>query len=241
MSEASKKVTRREFLTGIGGAGAGAVLGGLLFKGFLLPDKTLAIATSEGYLLVDTKKCGGCETCMLACSLVHEGRSNISLSRIQITQNPFGKFPNDMEQVQCRQCPYPSCVDACPTGALHADAKNGGVRRVAEEKCIGCQRCVEACPFTPARVLWNFEDGHAMKCDLCADTPHWSQDGGPGGKQACIELCPMKAISYTSEVPVQKAEGYVVDLRNSHWAQNNYPTAASPNGPAPAPAAAAAE
>ncbi|WP_407653158.1 twin-arginine translocation signal domain-containing protein, partial [Anaerosoma tenue] len=30
-------VSRRQFVTGVGGAGAGLVLGGLLVKGFILP------------------------------------------------------------------------------------------------------------------------------------------------------------------------------------------------------------
>ena len=222
--QATKGASRREFITGLGGLGIGAVLGGVLVKGFLLPDQVFAIPASEGYILVDTKKCAGCESCMLMCSLVHEGAANVSLSRIQITQNPFGKFPDDMEQVQCHQCPYPSCVDACPTGAMHADAKHGNVRMVDESKCIGCERCVNACPFTPSRALWNFEKKHAMKCDLCANTPYWNKQGGPGGAQVCVETCPMKAISYTGELPVQSDKGYVVDLRNSHWAMLGYPT-----------------
>lgn len=216
--------SRREFVVGVGGAGLGAILGGFIVKGFLLPDKVYAIPASEGYLLVDTKKCGGCETCMLACSLAHTGRSNINLSRIQITQNPFGKFPNDMEQVQCRQCPYPACVDACPTGAMHSEAAFGNVRMVDEGKCIGCERCVNACPFTPSRVQWNFEDKHAQKCDLCANTPHWDQDGGPKGQQACINMCPSRAITFTPAVPVQSDDGYMVNLRNSHWASMGLPT-----------------
>lgn len=51
---------------------------------------------SKGYLLVDTKKCQGCMTCMLACSLVHEGFESLFLARIQIVQNPFASFPNDI-------------------------------------------------------------------------------------------------------------------------------------------------
>src|SRR5574340_1444221 len=210
-------LSRREFVTGIGGAGAGLFLGGMLVKGFLLPDKVMALPASEGYLLVDTKKCAGCESCMLMCSLVHEGAANVNLSRIQITLNPLGKFPSDMEQNQCHQCPYPSCVDACPTGANHVDAANGNVRTIDVSKCIGCERCVNACPFTPSRALWNFEKKTAMKCDLCAKTPYWNEDGGPGGKQVCVETCPMKAITYTSTLPVQSDAGYNVNLRNAHW------------------------
>jgi protein NrfC len=208
-----KLVSRREFVTTIGSAGVGVMLGGVVLNGFFLSDQVLALPASEGYLLVDTKKCAGCESCMLACSLVHEGASNVSLSRIQITQNPFGHFPDDMSQSVCRQCPFPACVEACPTGALHVDTANGNVRTVDASKCIGCEKCVDACPFTPSRAIWNTQEKHAEKCDLCADTPFWNEKGGVGGKQACITVCKMNAISFTKDVPVQNATGYDVNLR----------------------------
>ncbi|HAL30801.1 MAG TPA: 4Fe-4S ferredoxin [Coriobacteriia bacterium] len=209
--------SRRQFFAGLGGVGVGALLGGFVVKGFIVPEQVMALPASEGYLLVDTKKCAGCDTCMLACSMVHYGRVNPALSRIQVTKNPFGKFPYDMEQVQCRQCPAPACVEACPTGANHVSEEFGNVRMVDESKCVGCERCVYACPFTPSRMQWNHEDKHAQKCDLCANTPYWNEEGGPGGKQACIESCPMRAISYTTDVPVQQEWGYMANLRNHHW------------------------
>ncbi|MHB9003068.1 MAG: 4Fe-4S dicluster domain-containing protein [Coriobacteriia bacterium] len=208
-----KPVSRRDFLTGVGGVGIGAILAGSITQMFLLPDSVVAIPASDGYLLVDTKKCSGCTSCMMACSLTHHGETNLSLSRIQITQNPFGRFPDDIQISQCRQCPYPSCVAACPTGAMHADEATG-VRTVDEGKCIGCERCVNACPFTPSRALWNYEDKHAQKCDLCAGAEFWSEVGGPDGKRACEEVCPMGAIQFTKELPEQSEAGYEKDLRS---------------------------
>ncbi|MDY0339991.1 MAG: 4Fe-4S dicluster domain-containing protein [Coriobacteriia bacterium] len=205
-------ISRRQFMTGVGGAGVGMILGGLVVKGFILPDEVVAMAASEGYLLIDTKKCAGCASCMMACSLTHHGETNMSLSRIQITQDPWGKFPDDIDIAVCRQCPYPSCVEACPTGAMHVDTETG-VRTVDDTKCIGCERCVAACPFTPSRTLWNSVDQHAQKCDLCMNTPFWDQEGGPDGKRACEEVCPMGAIKFTRELPVQSEAGYEIDLR----------------------------
>lgn len=244
-SQNGQKMSRRDFVAGVGGIGIGAFFGGLIVKGLILPDSVMAIPASHGYLLVDTKKCGGCETCMLVCSLSHHGKANPTLSRIQITKNPFGKFPDDMEQVQCRQCPSPACVEACPTGAMHVDTANGNVRTVDERKCIGCEKCVYACPFTPSRALWNHEDKHAQKCDLCANTPHWDEDGGAGGKQACVESCPLRAITFTDQTPVQQDRGYIVNLRNRHWGWLSFDTTdlgreaefKLPTPPAPAAAA----
>lgn len=99
------------------------------------------IPASDGYLLVDIKKCQGCASCMLACSLVHEGVESLSLSRIQIIQNSFEAFPDDVTVEQCRQCVDPACVEACPEDALTANARFGHVRMVDFEKCTGCGVC----------------------------------------------------------------------------------------------------
>lgn len=222
------EVSRRQFISGVGVLGFGAVLGGLFVKGLVLPDHVLAIPASKGYLLVDMKKCGGCTSCMLACSMTHHGESNLSLSRIQVTQDPLGHFPEDITISQCRQCPYPACVEACPTGANHIDTANGNVRTVDKNKCIGCERCVNACPFTPSRALWNNEERHAQKCDLCADTPFWNKKEGV---RACESVCPMHAISHTDQIPVQNASGYDVDLRTgTPWTQIKFDGAVGATG-----------
>ncbi len=186
---------------------------------------TTKIPLSKGYLVVDPKKCAGCIACMLACSLVHEGKTTPSFSRIQIVQSAFLPFPEDIEISICRQCANPLCVKACPTGALHVDEANGNVRTVHESLCDGCRECIEACPFTPSRVVWNHESYFAMKCDLCTDTPYWKEKGGHEGKQACVEVCPMRAIKLVNQVPSQRGdEGYHVNLRNEHWGWLGYPT-----------------
>ena len=196
-----------------------------------IDGKGVGILPSHGYLLVDTKKCQGCISCMLACTLVHEGVENPSLSRIQIIQNSFESFPDDVTIEQCRQCVDPACVEVCPTHAIKADSEYGNIRMIDKTKCIGCGDCVEACPFTPSRPVVvsdeNFNgDKKGRKCDLCAITPyHWDKaGGGPDGKQACVEVCPVGAIKFTTEIPVQEGdEGYKVNLRTKNWWKLGYP------------------
>jgi len=189
------------------------------------------IPPSDGYLLVDIKKCQGCASCMLACSLVHEGVESLSLSRIQVMQNSFESFPDDLTIEQCRQCVDPPCVKECPTDALEANAKYGNVRMVDKEKCIGCGKCYDVCPYTPSRpvVVADRDYGgevKSRKCDLCANARfHWDEaGGGPDGKQACVEVCPVGAIKFTKKIPKQKGDGgYKVDLRGRNWGKLGYP------------------
>jgi len=211
-------LSRRRFLHVSKNAAVGTAVVGTLPSLVWLNDAVAAIPASGGYLLVDTKKCQGCMTCMLACSLVHEGKENLSLARIQVIQNSFAKFPDDITLAQCRQCKTPACVIACPTGAIYAEGKHSNVRMVDAKKCIGCRSCLKACPHTPGRAIWDFEDEQAQKCDLCADTPFWNTEGGPDGKQACVELCPVAALKFTKEIPKQDGdEGYNVNLRTEGW------------------------
>lgn len=223
-------LTRRDFVVGAGLVGASAVFGGTIVRGIMLPDEIFAIPASQGYIVVDTKKCSGCESCMLACAVTHHGRASLSLARMQVQTDPFAAFPSGVVQNQCRQCPSAPCVMACPTGANHIDAEHGNVRAVDENKCIGCERCVQACPFTPSRVAWNFEERHAQKCDLCTDTPFWKEEGGIGGKQACVEFCPLHAVAFTPDIPMQNGdEGYQVNLRKDSpvWSKFGLPTSDS--------------
>ena len=149
---------------------------------------------SEGRLKIDTKKCAGCLSCMLACSLVHDGEENLALSRIQVIQDFFGFYPKDIKAVVCQQCAKPECILACPTGACYVDETHGNVRVINASKCDGCGKCIEACPFVPQMAIWNPGKKVAVKCDLCLNTPYWSEKGGPDGRQACVEVCPTKAI-----------------------------------------------
>lgn len=237
------KITRRDFikLTGIIVIVTGT--GGCKFimmddhpsststPGTISPLPVDEIPPADGYILVDIKKCQGCASCMLACSLVHEGVESLSLSRIQVMQNSFESFPDDLTIEQCRQCVDPACVKVCPTGALNADAAYGNVRMVNKEKCIGCGACYDACPYTPSRAFVAADKTYdkaakSLKCDLCANTPyHWDvAGGGPDGKQACVAVCPVGAIMFTKEIPKQDGdEGYKVDLRNSYWGKLGYP------------------
>jgi len=218
---AKKKYSRRDFLaTGGVAVAAPAIIATATSTAGAAQNTGANIPRSQGYIVFDSKKCIGCTTCMLACSLGHYGVQNLSRARIQIIQDSWGKFPNDLSVNPCRQCVEPPCVRSCPVGACHADTANGNVRVIDEQKCIGCRICLQMCPQQPRRTVWNHQANKSTKCDLCINTPHWKEKGGPGGKQACIETCPMRALRFVSEAPNQEENnGYQVNMRNIHWSR----------------------
>ncbi|GEM_PF-19080 len=208
--------SRRRFVQALGATGVALSAGGML----LWPGGRIAIPNAEGFLVVDPKKCMGCNTCMASCAVAHTGGASLSLARIQIRQDPFARWPDDVAVFVCRQCQDAACVKACPVSANRADPAHGGVRRVDPDRCIGCMQCLEACPYSPKRIQWDTAARKAQKCDLCADTPFMEAEGGPGGVQACVRACPVNAIAFVREMPDQdRLDSYRVNLRGEGWAR----------------------
>ena len=213
-----KKYSRRDFVVGGGAAFAGGALTSYAPAATAAATaakaaKKPAYAKSTGYLVYDSRRCAGCQSCMLACSLVHDGAASTSLSRIQVSRAILTRYPYDIQISVCRQCPEPLCVENCPTGACHIDAANGNVRMITAAKCIGCGACLGACPHSPHRTVWMPSANKATKCDLCANAPYFSKKGGPAGNLACVVTCPMKALKLVAELPSQTdIGGYDINL-----------------------------
>lgn len=213
-------ILRRDFLVGTGtafAAGALTVCSPESAVASLAEPVPAAVSyePSAGYIVYDSRLCLGCQSCMFACSMTHEGEAKPSVSRIQIIRDApsFTKYPYDIVMSVCRQCVTPLCVQNCPTGACHVDAANGNVRRIDQEKCIGCQRCIRSCPQRPHRTVWDPEKKKSTKCDLCTDAPYWDRPGGPDGHQACVDICPAKALKLVQKAPPQTdVTGYDINL-----------------------------
>ena len=211
----SSGISRRQFLVTSSAAGAALLLpGSLLAIPVKMPD-------SEGYLLVDLKKCQGCGTCMMACALAHSGEASYSLSRIQIQQDSFANWPDDVFMAICRQCEDAPCVSVCPVRPVRANKPNpdwGYARMIDQNLCIGCKQCLTRCPFTPSRIQWDALQKKSQKCDLCANTPYLDEQGGPGGVQVCAKVCPVNAITFATEMPEQGTpSSYNTNLRGPAW------------------------
>jgi protein NrfC len=234
----AKRMGRRRFLQ----LSEGLAAGGALLSTLLPGEAIAAVAASGGYLVVDTKKCQGCVSCMIACSLVHEGEASLSRSRIQVLQNPFDRWPHDISIQQCRQCVDPACLTACRFGAVRVDPKRGNVREIDRDKCTGCEACIDKCHekhgISRVVTLADKRKGTGIvmdKCDLCRQARFkWdpqlrvksdAKTNGASCEQACVAVCPVGAIRFTAQTPEQTGDsGYRVNLREKGWGELGYPT-----------------
>lgn len=64
----------------------------------------------------------------------------------------------------CEHCLNPSCVSACPSGAMYKRVEDGIVL-VDQDACRGWRMCVSACPYK--KVYFNHKTNKAEKCTLC--------------------------------------------------------------------------
>lgn len=64
----------------------------------------------------------------------------------------------------CEHCLNPTCVSACPSGAMYKRAEDGVVL-VDQDGCRGWRQCISACPYK--KVYFNHHTGKAEKCTLC--------------------------------------------------------------------------
>lgn len=85
----------------------------------------------------------------------------------------------------CNHCSEPSCLEACPTGALYKREEDGLVLR-NEDTCDGQQQCAAACPYK--KIYFNQERGVSQHCIGCL--PRIEKGVAP----ACVRQCPGRAV-----------------------------------------------
>lgn len=130
------------------------------------------------FIKSDPMLCIGCRTCMIACVVNHTGKNvfNMDPDSYDFTPRVQIQITKDMTKpVQCRQCPKPKCMEACPFNAISMGEDSV---ILDQDICKGCGKCAKACPFdgiTMARIYHGDTKGRpfrqlAFKCDLCHGT-----------------------------------------------------------------------
>lgn len=135
-------------------------------------------------LTIDPDSCTNCRSCELACSAFHYKKTNPMRSSIKVIYD----FKRNLTvPIMCQQCEEPPCKAACHPKAIRSDP-NKDILLLNEEKCIGCNLCIIACPiggFTIDPVTKK-----PIMCDLC--------DGDP----QCVKVCSLGALKFTEDFRV---------------------------------------
>ena len=85
----------------------------------------------------------------------------------------------------CNFCSKPSCVEACPHGALYKRDDFGVVLR-DEIRCKGAHLCSQACPYK--KIYFDTVDKISRQCIGCF--PRLEHGVAP----ACVRQCPARAV-----------------------------------------------
>ena len=209
--------SRRKFLGGVGTAAVGAAA-------IATPGVRVEAAESKAprwAMVMDLRRCIGCRACTVAC----KSENNVSLGRFRavIQEKTMGTFPNTKKAflpLMCNHCEgnkedgVPPCVKACPefpgkrARFKTADGKTiryragatykrpDGLILIDKEICIGCGKCIDACPygvrsFDPfVKAGGDTTKQAADKCDMCV---HRVDNGI---EPSCVNTCQGRARIY---------------------------------------------
>ena len=116
-------------------------------------------------LIIDRISCWGCKTCEVACKQENDVPEGVKLIAVR---EEILKIVDDSTHLLfqlnvCIHCDEPVCVENCPDSAIAR--RDDGIVVMDENKCTGCQGCIEACPYDA--IAFDTEKGVAKKCNLC--------------------------------------------------------------------------
>jgi tetrathionate reductase subunit B len=213
MNEITKAtIGRRQVLKGAGVVAAGTAA-------LATPAKQAEAAKKapRWAMVMDLRKCIGCRACTVACK--SENNVSLGRFRTVIQEKTLGTFPNVKKiflPIMCNHCTsnkedstaeVPPCVKICPEypgerqtyktpegkkiryrgGATYR--RPDGLILMDAELCIGCGKCIDACPygvrsFDPFTKAGKKPEKQAVdKCDFCKTRIE------NGVEPACVNTC----------------------------------------------------
>ena len=170
-------------------------------------------------MVIDLRRCVGCQTCTAACKGTNATPAGVQWRRVLDIET--GEFPDVRRTflpVACMHCENPPCMDVCPTTATGQRAD--GLVTIDYDLCIGCANCIMACPYDARSIVHElrysygtpmtseiarFDPGRlsvATKCTFCKErideaaatgkTPGVDPDVTP----ACVNSCIAGAMHF---------------------------------------------
>lgn len=186
-------------------------------------------------MVIDLRKCVGCQTCTIACKQEHNLPPEIFWR--YVVDCEVGEYPYVRRlflPMQCMHCGDPPCLPVCPTTATKK--REDGIVWVDYGLCVGCGYCVLACPYRARRLIKDergyFGDltppeqrgsrpsrvGVCTKCTFCMERLDAAQDGrqpgvDPDATPACVFSCIANAIYFGD---LEDPESEVAGLLKKH-------------------------
>jgi molybdopterin-containing oxidoreductase family iron-sulfur binding subunit len=154
-------------------------------------------------MLIDMRRCDGCEKCTKACQQIHHLPSSFEWIKVFSVKDRIGReyfMPRP-----CMQCQNAPCLRVCPVAATFKDDE--GVILVDQDRCIGCRLCMAACPY--GARYFNYDNPPAAANPFGRPTPQYPvpQRKGTVGMcmfcvhhtehdqlPACVDACSMGAL-----------------------------------------------
>ncbi len=138
-------------------------------------------------MLIDLRRCVGCQSCSVACKSENEVPLGKFRTWVKIIEK--GRYPDVSRHFlpsMCNNCENPICNRNCPVKATYV--RPDGIVMVNPHRCIGCMYCMASCPYdvryvNPLRKI-------VQKCFWCAHRID------AGLLPACVETCLGRALVF---------------------------------------------
>lgn len=137
-------------------------------------------------VVCDEKLCSGCLACVVACMDQHYDETKTDAVSPRIYEKRVSGRTGLVSYItrSCLHCEDAACLKACPMHVFEKDEQTGAVI-AQQEKCVGCKKCLKACPYDVPR--FNNEN-KIVKCDGCAVRV------ANGLEPACVRVCNTGAL-----------------------------------------------
>ena len=190
----ANEYSRRKFIKIASTTGAVAAAYSFLPCLAFTHEEAQAAAKISGENVVPTF-CGMCGPRDVVCGVYAFSKDGVFTRVAGMKEFPKTSFRSF--SVSCQHCAKPWCMEVYPVKAI-SKAENGVVT-VNQEKCIGCQSCLKACPFGVPQFSKKNKPAKMQKCDMCINELYLSKDEPP-----CVATCNTKALGIKKLTPEEK-------------------------------------